>query len=123
MSLERLQRLAEDFRSIPPEDFDELADSCRELAINHLDVRYMVLGECLHLSSRFWGDGEGGAVSTDFADALARIWGDYLPGVLRTSSEEEGTAVALALREELSLLGATDPLTSTLAGPFAASLS
>jgi len=111
MSLERLRQLAEDFRSVPSADFDELADVCRDLAINRLDVRYMVLAECLRLSASFWGPGEGGAVSSNFADALSRIWTAYLPGILRASSEEEGTAVALALREELNVLGASDPLT------------
>jgi hypothetical protein len=111
MSLERLRQLAEDFRAVSPTEFDDLAESCRELAINRLDVRYMVLGECLRISSGFWGDGDSGAVSTQFADAPARTWRDYLPGVLRTESEAEGTAVALALREELVLLGASDPLT------------
>ena len=109
MSLERLQRLAEQFLSVPPSEFADLADACRDLAINQLDVRYMVLGECLRLSWAFWGEGEGAGVSADFYRTLARIWSDYLPGVLR-AAEAEGTAVALALLEELRTWAGTDPV-------------
>lgn len=110
MDLSQLQQLADDFSSIDPSRFDELADACRDLAVNHLDVRYMVLGECFRLSSSFWGPGDGAAVSSAFANELRRVWVDYLPGVLRAGSEAGGTAVASALKEELSVLGANDPL-------------
>lgn len=73
MSLARLQRLADSFAAVPPSEFEELADLCRELAINRLDVRYMVLGECLRLSAGFWRDGEGAAVTVDFSEALAHV--------------------------------------------------
>lgn len=110
MDLSQLQQLAEDFSSVAPREFEDLADSCRDLAVNHLDVRYMVLGECFRLSCDFWGPGEGGAVTQSFSDDLRRLWADYLPGVLRAATEEEGTAVALALKEELVVLGGNDPL-------------
>lgn len=110
MDLSSLQQLADDFSNVPPSQFDDLADACRDLAVNHLDVRYMVLGECFRLSSGFWGPGEGAAVNQSFADALIRLWSGYLPGVLRAATEEEGTAVALALKEDLVVLGHEGPL-------------
>ena len=110
MTLSRLQQLAEDFSDISPSEFEDLAESCRDLAINRLDVRFMILAECFRLSWDLWGDGDGAAVTQGFADALRRIWADYLPGVLQAATEEEGTAVSLALREELVILSGNDPL-------------
>lgn len=106
MDLATLQRLADDFRGVTPAEFPDLADACRDLAVNHLDVRFMVLGECFRLSESFWGPGDGIAVPAGVASDVYRLWGDYLPGVLQSVSEEEATALALALKEELSLLAA-----------------
>lgn len=110
MDLSQLQQLADDFSAVAPSEFEDLAESCRDLALNYLDVRYMVLGECFRLSWDFWGPGDGAAVTQSFSNDLRRLWADYLPGVLRAETEEEGTAVALALREELVILGGNDPL-------------
>lgn len=110
MVLDRLRRLADDFFSASPSELEELAVDCWNLGVQLLDVRYMVLVECLRSTVRFWGDSENGGVSTSFAEALARTWRAYLPGVLDAPSEETGTAVALALKEELSLLAGEDPL-------------
>jgi len=107
---ERLKQFADDYASLPPDDFLSVADECRSLAINLLDVRFMVLGECFRISSAFWGPGESGGVDVGFAMELRTLWERYVAGVLRAFSEEEGTAVALALREELVVLGGTDPL-------------
>jgi hypothetical protein len=111
MGLSRLLQLADNFEDVPPSDFTELARACRDLAVNRLDVRFMVLGECFRMSSQFWGYGEGGVVSASFEQALRHTWADYLPGVLGADSEEEGTALALALKEELAILGTGDPTT------------
>lgn len=111
MGRERLQQLAEDFASAKPWEYEELAQTCRELAINELDVRFMVLGECFEISREFWGEGESGAVSQDFAAALRQRWAAYLGGVLRSPHQDEGTALAVALRDELRSLMVVDPLT------------
>jgi hypothetical protein len=105
---ERLHRFAEDPSTIPPGDYLCAAVGCREMAINQLDVRYMLLGECFRLAHSFWDD--GGAVSAEFAAAVEDLWGRYVPGLLSATSEEAGTALGLALREELVVLGGRDPV-------------
>ncbi len=112
MGIERLQQLAEDFSSLPPDEYPNLALECRELVTNLLDVRYMVVGECLQLSSDFLGEDEGGAVTATFYEDLRRSWMAHLPGIL-AADEEVGTALALALQEELIALGQTGPRSST----------
>jgi hypothetical protein len=111
VSLERLRRLADDFQSVPMGEFDALAEDCRDLAVTHLDVRFVVVGECLRLCAALPGPGEAGAVSTDFAEALARVWTAFLPCVLTHPSEETATALALSLRDELMVLAGQSPLT------------
>lgn len=69
-----------------------------------------LIRECFHISREFWGEGEGGAVSGDFAYALRHTWESYLLGILQAGSREEGTRLALALHEELIALGSEDPL-------------
>ena len=110
MTIEMLRRLADDFCSVPLSDFDTLAEGCRDLAINRLDLRFVVVGECLRLSAEMPGTGETGAVSADFARALGRAWAAYLPGVLVEPSEAAATALALALRDELTVLAGHDPV-------------
>jgi hypothetical protein len=110
MDINQLQQLADTFSSVPPSQFEELADSCRELGINRLEVRYMVLAECFRLSASFWGDGDSGAVSYGFANAFRETWDRYFSSILQEPSEEAGTYLALALKEELVALGNTGPL-------------
>lgn len=110
MDRTRLERLAEDFSRAAPDDYEQLAALCWDLAINELDVRFMVVRECFHISREFWGEGEGGAVSGDFAYALRHTRESYLLGILQAGSREEGTRLALALHEELIALGSEDPL-------------
>jgi hypothetical protein len=110
MDISQLQQLADDFGSVPPDQFEDLADTCRQLGINRLDVRFLILEECFRLSASFWGEGDSGAVSHGFAIAHVETWNRYLQSILQEASEEVGTHLALALREELVGLGNTGPL-------------
>jgi hypothetical protein len=112
VGIERLQQLADDFTSFPPDEYPNLVLECRELAINLLDVRYMIVGECFQLSSNFFGDIEDGFVTLTFFEDLKHAWSAYLPGIL-AADEETGTALALALQEELRALGQTGPRLDT----------
>lgn len=110
MGRQRLQRFADDLSAATPAAFEELAHVCWDLAVNELDVRFMVLRECFVVAASFWGDGEAGAVSASFRSALDRAWRSYLPGILAVRDETEGVALALALLDEFAALGASDPL-------------
>jgi hypothetical protein len=110
MDINQLQQLADNFSSVPPSEFEELAESCRETSINKLDVRYMILAECFRLSASFWGEGDSGAVSYGFANELRSTWDRYFSSILQETSEEAGTRLALALKEELITLGNSGPL-------------
>lgn len=105
-----LNNIAEDFASVAPDEYEQLATLCWDLAINELDVRFMVVRECFHISREFWGEGEGGAVSRGFAHAVHQSWESYLPAILQAESRDEGTRFALALHEELLALSSENPL-------------
>lgn len=111
MDLSRLEQLADDFSRAAPEEYADLAALCRDLAINRLDVRFMLLKECFEISHGFWSEGGRGAASADFVRTLRRLWESYLPGIIESASEETGTALAAALEEDLIALGSVDPLT------------
>lgn len=111
MNPRRLHQLAEDPSVVAPADYGDLAREARDVANHTLQQRYTVLGECLDLAEGFWAPGDEGAVTTAFAVEVNRLWLAYLPGCLRATSEEEGVALAMALREELRVLGVNDPLT------------
>ena len=114
MDINQLQRLADDFESVPPDTYEEIAASCRELGINRLDVRFFILAECFRLSASFWGDDDNGAVAYGFAKEHQAVWHRYFQSILREESEEAGTHLALALKEELVALGNTGPLSRDL---------
>lgn len=105
-----LQPLLDDFAALPPDRYAEFAGHCRELAINRLDVRFMVLSECLRVSEGFWGIGDEGAVSSDFAASMREIWVAHLPGIISDESEAAAVQLALALKDELQGLGVLGPL-------------
>lgn len=111
MDRSRLEQLANDFSRATPDEYAELADLCRDLAINELDVRFMLLKECFEISHGFWGEGGRGAASADFVNVLRGLWQSYLPAIIDSEDEETGTALAAALEEGLIALGSADPLT------------
>lgn len=112
MVIERLQQLAEDFNSVPPSEFGQLAASCDEAALNNRDVRFVMLGQCLALTYSFWGviEDDDPPVDADFYDRLGAIWMRHLPGILQAAGEEEGVALARTLHDDLAALGAEGPL-------------
>jgi hypothetical protein len=101
MSIYRLQQLAEDFGSVPADEFEDIAQACWAAAIQHLDVRYMVLRDCLRLSRALYTDGDVGFMSNKFYRAMAATWSQYLRPIIEESSEEAATVQACALLEEL----------------------
>lgn len=111
MDRSRLEQLANDFSRATPEEYTELANLCRDIAINELDVRFMLLKECFEISYGFWGEGGRGAASPDFVSILRNLWESYLPAIIDSDSEETATALAAALEESLTALASVDPLT------------
>ena len=85
VNLEQLRRLCEDFRSVPPLDYGDIADAWREISVNRMDIRFAVLADCFDLSRSFWGEGDSGGVSNRFALAHIRIFEAYLPGIRKHS--------------------------------------
>ncbi len=111
MSIDRLRQLAEDFASVPPAEFNGLANGCDEMVVNDMDSRYLVVGRCLRISSRFFGpDDDYGAVDRSFYEDLATIWRRRLGGVLDAESEEEGQALANGLLDDIQALGNLGPI-------------
>ena len=104
MRWSHLQQFAADVRSVPVAQYDDLVRECRDLAVQLLDVRYMVLGECFDLAITLWGSGEAAAVSTERACALVHAWDRYVRAILDVEDEETATALALALRAEIGVL-------------------
>jgi hypothetical protein len=78
----RLRQLAEDFASVPADQFEDLAQVCRETSVNQVDTRYFVLAECFNLTRGFFTEGDVGFVGPRFWQSVIRIWGDYLSAIL-----------------------------------------
>jgi hypothetical protein len=106
----RLRQLAEDFASVPADEFEDLAQVCRDISTNQVDTRYFVLGECFKLTRGFFTEGDVGFVGPRFWQSLTRIWGDYLSAILDADSAEVGTVLASSLLDSLTTLGGTDPM-------------
>ena len=101
LSLDTLRRFSsEGYEAIPPEDFLEAAEFCREWSVNHADPRFIVLERCFRLSLELWSPGESGAAIASEADALLSIWQRELPTVLDAAADE-ATILAQHLEEEI----------------------
>jgi hypothetical protein len=108
MATERLRELAENFEAFPADDFEDLARECWDLSVTRLDVRYMVVRECLVMSQAFFGEGDPASVSAEFYSPLKAAWESYLSAIL-DEDEATGTQLALTLHEELRILGLSEP--------------
>lgn len=82
MSISRLQQLADDFTSVPADEWEELAHECREAVLRTHRVRYLVLSDCLLVSSSFFSkEDDVGFMPPETWTQLADIWDRYLPGI------------------------------------------
>jgi hypothetical protein len=108
MATGQLRELAENFGAFRVDDFEDLARECWDLSVNRLDVRYMVVRECLVISRGFFGEGDLASVSAEFYEHLKAAWKAHLSAIL-DEDEATGTQLALALHEELCILGLSEP--------------
>lgn len=86
--------------------YEALAAVSHSEGLRKADARYFVLSECFQFSADCWSTGEGGAVSSDLAGALAATWDHHLASVLGETDAEAAVALATTLRDDLRSLAA-----------------
>lgn len=104
--MRRLRHLADHFADVASDDYEDLAQLCRALAIRRLDVRFMVLMECFRLSASFWSGGEGTGVDNATVAALCSIWRSYLAAIVEQEDQPVAVQLAESLKDELEVLAA-----------------
>jgi hypothetical protein len=110
VDLNTLRRFSkEGFKALPPEDFSEAADFCRDYGVNFSDMTFVVLERCFRLSERFWSPGEDGLAIQSQAETLENLWRERLPAILTPGEREDATRQARRLEQQIRLLPCSPP--------------
>lgn len=105
MNLPTLRRFSEEgYAAIPPIDFSDAADFCREQGENLGDLRFFLLGSCFDASYERWTPGEAGMAPGAVANALQDLWKRSLPAILDSDDPEEAAKLARELLSDIRAL-------------------
>lgn len=99
MDLATLRRFSSgDAKAIPPNEFLEAADFCRELGENGLDIRYFMIASCFEASSELWINRYAGSTA---ANGIRDLWYRNLLAILDSDDGMEAGRLARRLLSEV----------------------